>query len=129
VILDVRVLDAGADWPHVVTKVSDAIAEVGQALHVHDFLVIAAVVEHHGQLRNVVPRSGPQHARCVHEIAVGLDVDREAAEIAVRERGTDRGGSAVPHAISSRCPQPAIMLLHRPQPVRPVEADAGYRHQ
>src|SRR5262245_21715312 len=48
VVLDVRVLDAGADWPHVVTKISHATAEVGQALDVHDLLVIAAVVEHHG---------------------------------------------------------------------------------
>src|SRR5262249_6235978 len=84
-----------------------------------------AVVEHHGQLRNVVPCGGPQHAWCVHEIAVGLDVDREAAEIAVGERRADRGRGAVPHAISSRCPQPLIMLLHRPQPVRPVETNSS----
>src|SRR5215472_5896262 len=101
VVLNVRVLDAGADWPQVVTEIGHAIAEVGQALEVHDLLVIAAVVEHYGQLRNVVPCGGPQHTRRVHEIAVGLDVDREAAEIAVGERGTDRGGGAVPYAISS----------------------------
>src|SRR5262249_61570052 len=47
VVLDVRVLDAGADWPHVVTKISHAVAAVGQGLHVHDLLVGAAGVEHH----------------------------------------------------------------------------------
>src|SRR5207244_1712846 len=51
VIFDVGIFDAGPDWPHVSTMVSDAIAEVGQALDVHDLLMIAAVVEHHGQLR------------------------------------------------------------------------------
>src|SRR4029450_1584950 len=43
VILDVGILDAGPDRTHVAAKARHAIAEVGQALHVHDLLVIAAI--------------------------------------------------------------------------------------
>src|SRR2546430_11822558 len=44
VVLDVGVLDARADRAQVAAVVRRAVAEVGQALHVHHFLVVAAVV-------------------------------------------------------------------------------------
>src|SRR5260370_28532215 len=62
VILDVGILDAGADRPHVVAEARHAVAEVGQALHVHDFLVVAAIVVHYRKQRDLVPGGSPQHA-------------------------------------------------------------------
>src|SRR5215831_3932388 len=93
------ILDAGADRTHVAAQAGHAVAEVGQALDVHDLLVIAAVVVHHREQRDLVLRRGPQHARCVHEVAVGLDADGEAAEVAVGKRGTHRRRRAVADAV------------------------------
>src|SRR5262249_26274471 len=81
VILDVGILDAGADRAHVAAQVRNTVAEVGQALDVHHLLVIAAVVVHDREQWDLVARRGPQHARCVHQVAVGLDADGEAAQI------------------------------------------------
>ena len=65
---------------------------VGHALHVHDLLVIGAVVVHDAQQRNLVMRRGPQHAGRVHQVAVGLDADREAAVLAFASAApTDAG--------------------------------------
>src|SRR5262245_16389606 len=114
VILDVGVLDAGADRTHVAAQAGHAVAEVGQALDVHDLLVIAAVVVHHRKQRDLVLRGGPQHARCVHEVAVGLDADGEAAEVAIGERGTHRRRRAVTDAVAAGRAEPMVMLLHRP---------------
>src|ERR1035437_10112827 len=129
VILDVRVLDAGAGRAHIIAQARDAVVEVGQALDVHDLLMVAAVVVHHGEKRNFMPRRGPQHARRVHQIAVGLDAHGEPAEIAVGERGADRPARAVAHAVTARRSEPVVVLLHRPEPVRPVADIAGGRHQ
>src|SRR5262249_56404715 len=42
VILDVGIFDAGPDRTHVAAEARHAVAEVGQALHLHDLLVIPA---------------------------------------------------------------------------------------
>src|SRR5438874_3409947 len=55
-IVDVRRVDAGADRARALAEARNAVAPVGQALHVHDLLVIAAVVVHHGEQRDVVMR-------------------------------------------------------------------------
>ena len=69
-----------------------AVVAVAHALHVHHFLVIGAVVVHHAQQRNAVMRGGPQHAGRVHQVAVGLDRDREAAVLALASAApTDAG--------------------------------------
>ena len=43
-------------------------------------------------------RGGPQHAGRVVEIAVGLDVDGQAAVLAVRQRRAHRGRRAIADA-------------------------------
>src|SRR6188508_2772702 len=91
--------------------------------------MVAAVVVHHGEQRDLVLRRGPHHAWRVHEVAVTLDVDREAAEIAVGESGTDRRRDAITDAIAAGVPQPMVVLLHRPEPMRPIADVAGLSDQ
>jgi len=86
-IVDVGIVDAGADRAHVLAGVDDAIAEVRHALHVHDFLVVAAVVVHHREQRNLVPRRRPPHAGRVHEIAIRLEAGRRGDRRAAVPRG------------------------------------------
>src|SRR5580693_5739840 len=78
VIGDVRVHDAGADRRKIVSGIGDAVAQIGEPLYVHRFLMIAAIVVHDGEQRDFVPRGGPKHARRKHEVAIGLDGDRKA---------------------------------------------------
>src|SRR4051812_10092898 len=59
VVLDVGVLNAGADRSHVAAEVRGAVAEVGEALHVHHFLAVAADVGHAGEERDLVLRGRP----------------------------------------------------------------------
>src|SRR3984885_13749588 len=59
VIGNVGIHDAGADRRQIVADIGDAVTEVGELLHVHDLLVITAVVVHHGEQRNLVPRRRP----------------------------------------------------------------------
>ena len=70
----------------------------------HDFLVVAAVVVHHRKQRNLVPRRRPQHAGRVHEVAIRLEADRDAAEVAVGERRADGGGRRIADAVAPRAP-------------------------
>ncbi len=86
----------------------------------HHFLVVAAVVVHHGELRDLVLCRRPQHARRIHQVAVGLDVDRDAAEVAVGERGAHRGRRAVADAEAAGAADPVMVLGERPQAVLPV---------
>src|ERR1035437_9967340 len=55
-IVDVRIEDRGAHRP----VVQDPIPAVGYALHVHHLLVVAAVVVHHVEDRDVVMRRSPE---------------------------------------------------------------------
>ena len=67
-IVDVWILDLRPD-----ACVRDAaLAPIGHALHVHDLLMVRAIVVHHQQHRNPVVRGRPQRARGVHQIAVVL---------------------------------------------------------
>src|SRR5215469_6713151 len=69
-IFDVRIHDAGANWPQIIAQICNAIAEVGEPLHVHELLMVAPVIVHHGEERNLMLCCRPQHARRVHQIAV-----------------------------------------------------------
>src|SRR4029077_10557901 len=114
VILDVGILDAGAEWPHVITEVSHAIAKIGNPLDVHDLLMIAAIVVHYRKQRNFMSCRGPEHTWRVHEVAVGLNRNREAAEIAVRRSRATCRRRSIANAIAARAAQPVIVPLHRP---------------
>src|SRR5262245_39370106 len=120
VVLDVRIHDAGANRPYIVAQICHSISEAGESLHMHELLVVAAVVVHHGEKWDFVLRSGPQHAWCVHQVAVRLNADREPTEIAVGERRSNRGRGAVANAITAWPAEPMMVLLYRPQPIGPV---------
>ena len=128
-VLDVRIHDAGAHRPHVAAAVDDAVPEVGQALHVHQFLVVAAVVVHHRQQRDFVLGRGPQHAGRIHQVAIRLEAHRKAPEVAVGERRAYRGRCAVTDAVTAGAAEPVIMLFHRPQSRRPEKTGAVRPHQ
>jgi hypothetical protein len=57
---------------HILAEARHPIAPVRHPLKAHDFLVVAAVVVHHREHRDLVMRYRPQHARRIREIAVGL---------------------------------------------------------
>ena len=65
-------------------------------------------------------RRGPEDARRVHHVAIGLDGDREAPVLLVGERGADRGRRAVADAAAARVTEPLIPLVEIPEPPRPV---------
>ena len=101
-----------------------AIVQRGLLFDEHHFLVIAAVVVHDGQQRDAMMRGGPQHAGRVVQIAVGLDVDGQAAMLAIRQRRAHRGRCAVAHAARALPADVLIMLVELPQAVRPIADEA-----
>ena len=50
-----------------------------------EVVVVRAVVVHDHQQRDAAVRGGPERARVVHKIAVGLHVDHDRVGAAVRE--------------------------------------------
>ena len=87
-------------------RVDVAIGASGHGRDEHDLLMIAAVVVHDGEQRDLVMRRGPQHAGSVVQIAVVLDVDGQAAVFLVGQRRAHRRRSAVADAVaalSRRC--------------------------
>ena len=59
-------------------------------------------------------RRGPKHTGRIHEIAVALDGHRDNALVAVGERRTDRGRSAVANARSAGTAKKVVILSRRP---------------
>ena len=53
-------------------------------------VVIGAVVVHHHQHRDLVLGGDPERAGVEHQVAVGIDVDHDAALVLVRERDAER---------------------------------------
>src|SRR5438132_1435294 len=72
---------------------------------------------------------GPEDARRVIQIAVGLDVDREPSVRAVRERGADGRRRAVAHRTRALAADVLIVLVELPQTPRPAADEALPRHQ
>ena len=110
-IIDIRLGHGGAD----AGAIDAAIVPVGHDLHLHHFLMIGAVVVHHGEQRNVVMRRGPQNSGGIHQIAVILDIHREAAVFPVGERRAHRGGRAVTDAVAAGAADVLIVLVEIPQ--------------
>ncbi len=109
--------------PMSLPRLATRFAEARQPLHMHQLLMVAAVVVHHGEQSGILCRARrPQYARGVHQVAVALDRDRESAR-RYRDwqaRPTDRGCDSVADAGAARAAEPMIVLLHRPQPKRPA---------
>ena len=54
--------------------IDPTVAFVAHALHVHDLLVIAAIVEHNAQEWNAMVRGSPQHTRRIFHIRLNPSV-------------------------------------------------------
>ena len=94
--IDVGIGHRGADH-----RAIDAAARaVRHALHLHQLLVIGAIIVHHREKRNVVMRRSPQHARRVHQVAIVLNIHREAAVFLVGQRRAHCRRRAVADAAS-----------------------------
>jgi len=61
------------------------------ALQMHGFLLVATVIVHDEQQRNVVMRGSPQGTRRVHQIAVRLESQGQQTLLAIGQRGADCG--------------------------------------
>ena len=79
-------------------------------LHVHQLLMIGAVIVHDVQQRNLVMRRGPQDAGSVVQIAVALDVHAQASVLLVRQRCADGGRRAVADAVCAVRADEVVML-------------------
>ena len=80
--------------------------------------------------RDAVMRRRPQHAGRVVEVAIALNVHRQAAMLAIRQRRAHRRRCSVADAISAVFTQVLIMLLEVPQPQRPTaeeRIDVGHQ--
>jgi hypothetical protein len=81
--------------------------------------VIAAVIVHDRQQRNLVMGRGPQNTRGVVQIAVGLNVDGQAAVLAICKSCADRRRSVVADTAGTLAADVVIVLVHVPQTARP----------
>ena len=72
-----RIVDVRSD----LRRRNVALTPVRHALHVHDLLMITAVVPHDREHRDLVMRRGPQRAGSIHRVAVVLDVDADTPAI------------------------------------------------
>jgi hypothetical protein len=91
--------------------------------------MIAAIVVHDAEQRNPVVRGGPQDGRRIVEVAIGLDVNREAAMLSVGKSGTYGRRRAIPHATPALPADVVVDLIHLPQSVGPVADKALGRDQ
>ena len=96
----------------------------GHVLHVHQLLMIGAVVVHDGQQRNLVMRGGPKDAGSVVEIAVALDVDADAPVFAIGQRRANRGGRLIADAIGSVAADVLVVLGEIPQAQGPIAEES-----
>ncbi len=75
-------------------------------------------------------RRRPQHPGRIHEIAVGLQVEREPPVRPVRQRSSDRRGEVVAEPEAAGMTDVMVMLLHRPHargPARHLAVGADHR--
>ena len=95
---------------------------VGHALDVHHFLMISAVVVHDAHQRNAVVSGGPEGARRIHQIAIGLDRNGKSAVLAVRQRPANGAGRAVADPGCAAAARRPINGVDVPEP-RSIAAD------
>src|ERR1700682_4295421 len=93
-VVDIGLPQLGPDMAAVLS----AIARAGAALQDYHLGMIAAVVVHDGEQWNLVMGGSPQNGGSVIEIAIALDVDRQAAVLLVGQRRAHGGRSIVADA-------------------------------
>ena len=104
--------------------VSSSIAFGRHALHKHDFGVVSTVVGHHAQKWDLVMCRSPQHAWSVVHIAVGLEVNRDAAVLSIGKSRANRCRSSITHAARALAADIVVMLMHIPHASRPAANEA-----
>ena len=72
-------------------------------------------------------RRGPQNSRRVHQVAVALNVDGQAAVLAVGQRRAHGRWRAVADAVAARAADVLVVLVEIPQPLRPVADERSWR--
>src|SRR5262249_58194227 len=92
-------------------------------------LMVATVVVHDVQHRNLVMRCRPENARRIVQIPVGLDVDGETSIFPVCERGSNGCGSAVSNAIGSVAANELMVFRKVPKPSWPETLKHDVGHQ
>src|SRR5450755_2089202 len=118
--VDFRVDQGGTD----IGTVDATIVTIGHTLHVHQLLMISAIVVHDTEQRNLVMRRCPQNSRSIHQIAIALNSDCQAPVLLVGQRRAERCRSAIADAVTSCSSDRLVVLVKRPQPHWPV-ADPG----
>src|SRR4029077_15901286 len=87
--------------------------------------MIPAIIVHHAEQRNLVMRRRPKDAWRIHQIAVTLDIHREAAVFTIGERRADCGGRAVADAVASLCANVLVVPIEIPQALGPAVLKNG----
>ena len=100
--------------------VHTAIPLRGHPLHEHYLRMVAAVVMHDGQQRNLVMRCRPQHAGRVVHIAIGLNVDGQPSIFPVCKRSTHGSRRVVADAAATLASDVVVVLIHVPQAAWPT---------
>src|SRR5215510_4625857 len=93
------------------TAIRAASANAAHVLDKHQFLMPRAVVVHDGEHGQLVMHSSPQNAWRVIEIAIGLNVDDDAAAALCRECRSNRGRRSVTHAAGALSAEIAIRFV------------------
>src|ERR1700685_4564810 len=72
---------------------------------------------------------GPEHSRGIVQIAIALDIHRQASMLAISQRRPYRGRSAIADAGAALAANVLVMFFEIPQPRRPgaLEIVGGYQ--
>src|SRR5262245_62019304 len=97
------------------TAIRAASANAAHVLDKHQFLMPRAIVVHDGEHRQLVMHGSPQNTGSVIEIAIGLNVDDNAAAALRRQCCSDRGGRSITHTAGALSAEIAIRLVVIPQ--------------
>src|SRR5271166_459795 len=110
-IINAGVINRGAN----LGAIDSAAVAIGHDLHLHDLLMIGAIVVHDRQERNAMMRGGPQNSGSVHQVAVALDIHGQPAVLAVRQGRADRGRRAVADPVTTGAANELVILVNVPQ--------------
>ena len=119
--IDIRIGDGVADM----RAVDAPLALRGHRLHVHDFLVIGAVVMYDVQQRDAVMRGRPERAWREHQVAVAADRDGQAAVLAMGQGRPNAGARQIAQAVGAGVADVLVVVVGGPQLLRPVVLEDG----
>src|SRR5882757_1746054 len=115
-IVDIRTYDGCSN---IGTR-NSAVMPVRHALDVHEFLMVAAIVVHDAEKRDLVVRRGPQNPGGVHQVPIALDGNSEAAVFFVGEGRAQRGRGSVADAVAAGTSDGLMVFVEIPETHGPV---------